>query len=98
MVVSIVSLHDALPISAARRNRSCAIVAGVDPDRPGRARARCRAAYNARMPLITLQNVDYSVGGPLLLEHARSEEHTSELQSRENVVGRLLLEKNKAVR
>ncbi len=26
--------------------------------------------YNARMPLITLQNVDYSVGGPLLLEKA----------------------------
>ena len=26
------------------------------------------AAYNGRMPLITLQNVDYSVGGPLLLE------------------------------
>src|SRR5690606_563185 len=56
--------------AAARRNRSCAIVAGVDPDRRGRARARCRAAYNARMPLITRQNVDYSVGGPLLLEHA----------------------------
>ena len=28
------------------------------------------AGYNAHMPLITLHNVDYSVGGPLLLEHA----------------------------
>ncbi len=28
------------------------------------------AAYNARMPLITLQDVDYGVGGPLLLERA----------------------------
>jgi len=26
--------------------------------------------YNSRMPLITLQNVDFSVGGPLLLEKA----------------------------
>ena len=25
--------------------------------------------YNCRMPLIALQNVDYSVGGPLLLDH-----------------------------
>ena len=35
-------------------------------DRPGDARAPRRMA---RMPLITLQNVDYSVGGPLLLEN-----------------------------
>src|SRR5690606_24984083 len=56
--------------AAARRNRSCAIVAGVGRRRPVQARARRRPAYNARMPLITLQNVDYSVGGPLLLEHA----------------------------
>jgi len=28
------------------------------------------ARYNARMPLVSLQNVDYSVGGPLLLERA----------------------------
>ncbi len=26
-------------------------------------------SYNARMPLLQLQNVDYSVGGPLLLDH-----------------------------
>ncbi|SBV35793.1 ABC transporter ATP-binding protein uup-1 [uncultured Stenotrophomonas sp.] len=38
-------------------------VGGGSPD------LRCRRSpYNARMPLITLQNVDYSVGGPLLLE------------------------------
>src|SRR5690606_42138921 len=30
---------------------------------------RC-GPYNARMPLITLQSVASSVGGPLLLEHA----------------------------
>ena len=40
----------------------------------GRERPRLRVCddagtYNAHMPLITLQGVDYSVGGPLLLEH-----------------------------
>ncbi len=30
---------------------------------------KAASPYNARMPLITLQNVDYSVGGPLLLEN-----------------------------
>src|SRR5690606_11868908 len=43
-------------------NRSCAILAGRG-GLPG-------SPYNARMPLIALQNVDYSVGGPLLLEKA----------------------------
>src|SRR3712207_6999539 len=37
---------------------------------------------------------DYGVGAVLLLE-ARSEEHTSELQSRQYLVCRLLLEKKK---
>src|SRR5690606_39378550 len=35
---------------------------------------------------------------PLLTGNHRSEEHTSELQSRENLVCRLLLEKNKPMR
>lgn len=35
---------------------------------PGRRRGAC-PGYNGRMPLITVQNVDYSVGGPLLLEN-----------------------------
>src|SRR5690606_39823476 len=35
------------------------------------------------------------VGGPVRLAGPRSEEHTSELQSRENLVCRLLLEKKK---
>src|SRR5271165_7634015 len=34
-------------------------------------------------------------GGGALLPHQRSEEHTSELQSRENLVCRLLLEQKK---
>src|SRR5690606_42165903 len=38
---------------------------------------------------------DESVRRPCRLDRTRSEEHTSELQSRENLVCRLLLEKNK---
>src|SRR5690606_41991996 len=47
------------------------------------------------------QGVDYEAQAAIELEaladgvHARSEEHTSELQSRENLVCRLLLEKKK---
>src|SRR5579883_3639334 len=38
---------------------------------------------------------DQGQGGAMLGRHARSEEHTSEHQSRENLVCRLLLEKKK---
>src|SRR5690606_42038233 len=38
---------------------------------------------------------EYVLGGPCGLLRIRSEEHTSELQSRENLVCRLLLEKKK---
>src|SRR5206468_12039080 len=55
------SLHDALPISEGRFDRS----------------------------LIPVRNLDGSVA----LDHERSEEHTSELQSRSDLVCRLLLEK-----
>src|SRR5690606_40306145 len=37
----------------------------------------------------------YGAGVPIVRSTARSEEHTSELQSRENLVCRLLLEKKK---
>src|SRR5207302_5731386 len=37
----------------------------------------------------------YRLTGKNIAEHLRSEEHTSELQSRENLVCRLLLEKKK---
>src|SRR5690606_40921957 len=43
-------------------------------------------AYALTLPRVPLH---------LLLDHGRSEEHTSELQSRENLVCRLLLEKKK---
>src|SRR5690606_41975219 len=39
--------------------------------------------------------VERATGQPVALQRRRSEEHTSELQSRENLVCRLLLEKKK---
>src|SRR5690606_41804368 len=80
------SLHDALPISPAG-------AAGyADAQRPrgvGTHRDRLSGAAKpaARAP---------GAGPPGLLIPARSEEHTSELQSRENLVCRLLLEKKKS--
>src|SRR5690606_41948153 len=85
---STLSLHDALPISALR--------AGDDPARQGAALPHHGPARPTRRP------VDFALGVPELALQARdpevrgrSEEHTSELQSRENLVCRLLLEKKK---
>src|SRR5690606_39918620 len=88
------SLHDALPISAEADARAdwkrvfCTTARphdlyGDEGSAPGgvrtlrRARGRCSPALPR----------------PRLFFSARSEEHTSELQSRENLVCRLLLEK-----
>src|SRR5690606_36346102 len=52
-------------------------------------------AWN-RGSMITKDEIDAIVpNNPVLLKRVRSEEHTSELQSRENLVCRLLLEKKK---
>src|SRR3712207_7541680 len=78
------SLHDALPISSRRRRPWSA------PGTRGRAR-RPSAGQPLRHRLLV--RVD-----PLLrhlLGRLRSEEHTSELQSRQYLVCRLLLEKKK---
>src|SRR3989442_2012528 len=66
------SLHDALPISPARRIVRHG-VARVDHDR------------------------DVGDGQPGIRRRERSEEHTSELQSRPHLVCRLLLEKKKKI-
>src|SRR5690606_41581160 len=77
------SLHDALPICAARDRGERAQAQGDrNPFEP--AVAAGHAAAGVRLPV---PHAD-------LLLH-RSEEHTSELQSRENLVCRLLLEKKK---
>src|SRR5690349_23931568 len=79
------SLHDALPISAAERTTLYAI-------RPGRAPPRDRRLDPADHHRRTRRP---RRGRP---RHrlARSEEHTSELQSRRDLVCRLLLEKKKS--
>src|SRR5690606_41415069 len=95
---STLSLHDALPIWA--RARDCAPAPAFRPEErnnPFRRRHRAQQAHQpsdlqawkapgmknlAEDPVFRL--------GPV---PTRSEEHTSELQSRENLVCRLLLEK-----
>src|SRR5438445_7754725 len=68
------SLHDALPISGARRQRRSRRARGGHDDVTGRRRHLQRRPRYRR---------------------DRSEEHTSELQSRQYLVCRLLLEKKK---
>src|SRR2546421_8875669 len=58
------------------------------PGRRARATLRCRNVSGAPKPAISAM---WSIG-------ARSEEHTSELQSRSDLVCRLLLEKKKNIR
>src|SRR2546428_8081541 len=50
---------------------------------------------SARMRLPTWSNFELAVGCPMPVRNCRSEEHTSELQSRSDLVCRLLLEKKK---
>src|SRR5690606_41026441 len=74
------SLHDALPISPGDRCGG-----------PGRARPRASAGPGRRRR----RPVGAPPGPGQGVLRLRSEEHTSELQSRENLVCRLLLEKKK---
>src|SRR5690606_41930657 len=87
------SLHDALPISG---NPLHAFYSGVGP-----VDAAQGSIYDGNLAQLS----DFDAANPQVLEHLagayeqwieqRSEEHTSELQSRENLVCRLLLEKKK---
>src|SRR3712207_9010159 len=82
------SLHDALPISAA------SLAARIDDAKPS---LMITADGGSRMgkPVLYKSLVDESLK---LAKHAparRSEEHTSELRSRQYLVCRLLLEKKK---
>src|SRR5438067_10563892 len=90
------SLHDALPISVAPRRffgsagldgrlvrRVCG-VSGADCDGPAEACAFSTRGFREKFPKPPAPR-------------ARSEEHTSELQSRFDLVCRLLLEKKKSV-
>src|SRR5438874_7654977 len=79
------SLHDALPICRRRSSpRQTPRSARTASSRVLSPAARARAMCCSRQ-----------VTGPLSLLSLRSEEHTSELQSRRELVCRLLLEKKK---
>src|SRR5207253_8951510 len=90
------SLHDALPISSPPRSPGAAPLRGTEgvgrpalPSVCGLARSLPTATASPTLPARSC-----SAGGrPSLLSRTRSEEHTSELQSRGHLVCRLLLEK-----
>src|SRR5690606_39813090 len=90
------SLHDALPISSTRLNLaflpSCHVATLQSATRPliPKSNTVCILAFGKR----NFSHVNCSLVGSKPNE-TRSEEHTSELQSRENLVCRLLLEKKK---
>src|SRR5207302_11006669 len=94
--LSALSLHDALPISVARR------IALGDAD-PAARRTTGESAPTDPADFIAevlaeslpLPRARQRVVEEFERRYVRSEEHTSELQSRENLVCRLLLEKKK---
>src|SRR3712207_7087577 len=81
------SLHDALPI--------CRAVSSPDGAGTGAAGQRTPADQAEPEHADTQQQVKDVVGVVQRHEVGRSEEHTSELQSRQYLVCRLLLEKKK---
>src|SRR3712207_8579475 len=85
------SLHDALPISPIPR--ICRIVSGRYVRGSANARSMSRMK-NPRCPMAR-KTLTHSRVLPRKKRMPRSEEHTSELQSRQYLVCRLLLEKKK---
>src|SRR3712207_7359720 len=79
------SRHDALPISCAAASRSSA-------SPPGSSSPPSRSTCSRRVPATPSSFVR-----SWTTEHPRSEEHTSELQSRQYLVCRLLLETKKNI-
>src|SRR3712207_8213024 len=80
------SLHDALPISGRRRTPG---------RRPGTCPPRSSGKWFRRCWGKGRRRACCSAGGSRPERTGRSEEHTSELQSRQYLVCRLLLEKKK---
>src|SRR5690606_40643791 len=86
------SLHDALPICVPDSNRVCARFIAVSAIwRRARAAFSVASASDSSLRGVRLSTSTSSA--PDSTTSPRSEEHTSELQSRENLVCRLLLEK-----
>src|SRR5690606_39623982 len=97
-VISTLSLHDALPISF--RAPAPPAVERTPSDNVVKAFA-FMSGNERRIDAQEFRggNLGAVMGGVELdLRGARSEEHTSELQSRENLVCRLLLEKKKTTK
>src|SRR3712207_9186999 len=78
------SLHDALPISWTCPRRGCATPAPASPSR-------------SSTPASTWPIRTWRASSTRRATRTRSEEHTSELQSRQYLVCRLLLEKKKNI-
>src|SRR5207249_5429255 len=87
------SLHDALPIYRGTTTRSADAIAEALDDRG----VALRTATNRHVISLSCTCLSEDFGDVLaeVLRQARSEEHTSELQSRFDLVCRLLLEKKK---
>src|SRR5690606_41628934 len=82
--LSTLSLHDALPIFIQELRRHQVAT--------GRGRLHLQTIVGRLLAVLDIQAAQPLVARA---QHDRSEEHTSELQSRENLVCRLLLEKKK---
>src|SRR5690606_42139519 len=91
------SLHDALPIWLCLRRQGDAhlLVEYGELELDLNLRARVQSLLEALRAEGPPGLFDLTPGIRSLQIHFRSEEHTSELQSRENLVCRLLLEKKK---
>src|SRR5690606_42136491 len=89
------SLHDALPISRARAGARPGLRLALGPLRGGCGAGGPRGLGGSPRRGSASAGHDEAAGHPALRASPRSEEHTSELQSRENLVCRLLLEKKK---
>src|SRR5207302_9277786 len=90
------SLHDALPICIAMAEiaRGADLVVMATHGRTGLRRAVLGSVAGKVLTTGSVPVLLVSPTASVTTEH-RSEEHTSELQSRENLVCRLLLEKKK---
>src|SRR5204862_6039508 len=84
------SLHDALPISASSRS-ACAVTVSTLKSSADCSTARQSGANADRRAATGRASAPLSIAAAAV----RSEEHTSELQSRRDLVCRLLLEKKK---
>src|SRR5690349_23726997 len=82
------SLHDALPISRGQQW-------GREPNQHEHGEERELAALGERVGRVRSDHDKPREGEGVRRDHRRSEEHTSELQSRRDLVCRLLLEKKK---